>query len=1127
MKKLLQAAILGTIAFLLCGFFTAEQASWGPLPGILAAAFLAALATGGFFFFQNKKLKREINALSAHTEALETRNATLKTIVVASPDIIFVKDLQGTFIECSEKFAEWVNVPRHEIIGQNDETLFGLSTDIYKAYLEADLEVANSRRPKKIEESIYSPHFGISRLFETAKVPLLKGDEVIGVMGFSRDITERVATRKTLENILDGMDAYLYVSDAETDDILFINQKMAAHFGLPEDHIGQKCWKLLQSGFSERCSFCPMHKLSAAPDEVIVWEEHNTVTGRIYKNTDCLIEWTDGKRAHLQHSVDITELKQRLAQQEFMSAMSQNFISNDDIKPLVEKALQMTGQFTDVSRIRIAVPDFESGKFQFPFEWLHPDQPKTPPVSLISEILGPAGLAGLFTGSSEICLAVEDTSADARFSSLAKSGIRALLWVPLYIDEELRGVLSFEDCREARAWTESEKQLFRLVGNVIAGAINRSHTEEDLLRMSAIVDSSPHFICYLRADGSLAYANEGVSKMSGYSHEEIMREGIKLLCDHKTMRYIRRKMMPKVLAEKRIEFTVPLTRKDGRVRMLKISGFTIGGEEKGLGAIGQDVTAQMELERALLEAKEQAELSSRAKGDFLSRMSHEMRTPMNAIIGMTSIGKASGELERKDYCLDKIDGASKHLLGVINDVLDMSKIEAGKFELFHAEFQFERMLQKIVDVISFRVDEKKQHLTVHVDKKIPWSIVSDEQHLAQVITNLLSNAVKFTADHGTVSLAADLVKEQGDSCVLRITITDTGIGISEEQQKRLFNSFEQADGGISRRFGGTGLGLVISKNIVELMGGEIWVESEEGQGSSFIFTVQVQKGTLTPKRMTHTGIDWEALRILAVDDAGDVLEYFRNLSELTGFRCDTAKGGMQALELFAAGKQYDIVFVDWKMPGMDGIELAGRIKQLFGEHTVVVMISAFEWSQIESAASLAGVKRFIPKPLFSSAIVDCITECAGGRACEEASAGSAANNRYAEKTVLLAEDVDINREIVITMLADTGVTIECAENGRQAFHMFQNAPGRYDLILMDIHMPEVDGLEATRMIRALETPEARSVPIIAMTANVFREDVERCLKAGMDNHVGKPIDITEVQKKMDLYLRPESILKTA
>ncbi|MDR3011800.1 MAG: response regulator [Chitinispirillales bacterium] len=391
-------------------------------------------------------------------------------------------------------------------------------------------------------------------------------------------------------------------------------------------------------------------------------------------------------------------------------------------------------------------------------------------------------------------------------------------------------------------------------------------------------------------------------------------------------------------------------------------------------------------EKMLEAALEQAAAASKAKGEFLSTMSHEMRTPMNAIIGMTAIGKKAEAINQKNQALNKIGDASSHLLGVINDVLDMAKIEANKMELAPTEYHFERMLEKMTTVISFRIDEKQQQLTVNVDGNIPRFIVGDEQRLAQVVTNLMSNAVKFTPPNGTIKLNASLVGETDDVCELRIEVIDSGIGISPEKQAKIFQAFEQAESGTSREYGGTGLGLVISKRIVELMEGKIWVESELGKGANFIFTVKARRSQRCDS-----------------DDA------IHSQSEKTG------------------------AIMDGKLDG---------------------------------------------------------------------------------KRMLLAEDVEINREILVALLEDTKIIIDCAENGKDALEMATANADKYDIVFMDVQMPRMDGHEAARQMRNA----GMKLPIIAMTANVFKEDIDACLAAGMDGHLGKPLDIDKVLETLHKYL---------
>jgi CheY-like chemotaxis protein len=499
-------------------------------------------------------------------------------------------------------------------------------------------------------------------------------------------------------------------------------------------------------------------------------------------------------------------------------------------------------------------------------------------------------------------------------------------------------------------------------------------------------------------------------------------------------------------------------------------------------------------------------------------MSHEIRTPMNAIIGMTTIGKSADNIERKNYCLNKIEDASNHLLGVINDILDMSKIEANKFELVNEEFNFEKMLQRVVNVVNFRIDEKHQKFKVHIDKNIPRFVIGDDQRVAQVITNLLGNAVKFTPENGFITLNAQLLEKENDDYLLQISVCDTGIGLTPEQQERIFMSFEQAESSTTRKYGGTGLGLSISKKIVELMGGNIWVESEPNLGSKFIFNIHVKNSSRVHEGLLDSDVNLSNIRIMAVDDDRDILHYFAEIAEGFGVDCcDTAVSGEEALGMVVCNGDYHIYFVDWKMPMMDGIELASKLKKKTSAKSVVIMITAAEWTSIEAEAKQAGVDKFLSKPLFPSSILDVIKECISVDRQQMEAAHNEIKGIFQGRKILLAEDVEINREIVLALLEPTNVKIDCAENGLEAVRMFQQTPD-YDMVLMDVQMPVMDGYEATKKIRALNIPEAKTARIIAMTANVFRDDIERCHDVGMDNHIGKPLDFEEVVEKLRAYM---------
>jgi len=345
-------------------------------------------------------------------------------------------------------------------------------------------------------------------------------------------------------------------------------------------------------------------------------------------------------------------------------------------------------------------------------------------------------------------------------------------------------------------------------------------------------------------------------------------------------------------------------------------------------------------------------------------------------------------------------------------------------------------------------------------------------------------------------------------------VTDTGIGISQEQQSKLFQSFQQAESSTTRKFGGTGLGLAISKNIVEMMGGKIWIESELGKGATFVFTIQLER--LEDKE--YSAPDLKSLRFLAVDDDHVILDYFIKIAERYGAVCHTAENAKDALRLREKNGPYSIYFVDYQMPGMNGMELTRKLKEKDGAQAHVIMISGMEWNTIEAEAKNTGVDKFLLKPLFPANIVGAVNEFLGPNQQKDETAKETID-RFEGCSVLLVDDIEINREIVLTMLEETLLSIDCAENGRIAVDKFMKNPEKYDAIFMDVQMPEMDGYEATQTIRSLDLPNAKDIPIIAMTANAFREDIEKCLSVGMNGHVGKPINFDEVLEMLRTYLK--------
>jgi len=597
---------------------------------------------------------------------------------------------------------------------------------------------------------------------------------------------------------------------------------------------------------------------------------------------------------------------------------------------------------------------------------------------------------------------------------------------PIYINNAIWGFALLEDRRNERFFEEDSVKMMRSAILLCANTVIHADMEREIANVNdfnhSILDASPVGFVVFDDKATLIDCSDIVWKTFRTTKKYFLGNFFRFSPEKqangedsapKAMELIIRAIKGDKLA---FEWTHQTSMGELIPFEITLTRVLYNGRYVALGYL-YDMRNSKAMEYQLKEALRKAMEASRAKSEFLSNMSHEMRTPLNAITGMTTIGRKAADMERKDYALDKIEIASTHLLGVINDVLDMSKIEANMLELSPVEFDFEKMVQKTITVVNFRIEEKKQKLLINIDQAIPKTLIADDQRLAQVITNLLTNAVKFTPENGSITLNANFLGEENGVCALQISVTDTGIGISAEQQKRLFTSFQQAESSTTRKFGGTGLGLAISKKIVEMMDGRIWIESELEKGSTFFFTVKMKRG---------------------------------------------------------ADKDAD-----------EGTDKKTE----------------------ETEADVTGV--------------------------------------FAGRRVLLAEDVEINREIVQALLEPTELEIDFAENGAQAVSKFYEAPpDKYDLIFMDVQMPEMDGYEATRRIRTIEAGRRqveqthgndgasfsegktrsyngnlrKQIPIIAMTANVFREDIKKCLDAGMDNHVGKPLDFTEVINKLREYL---------
>lgn len=531
----------------------------------------------------------------------------------------------------------------------------------------------------------------------------------------------------------------------------------------------------------------------------------------------------------------------------------------------------------------------------------------------------------------------------------------------------------------------------------------------------------------------------------------------------------------------------------------------------------------VELEKARKEAVE----ATKAKSEFLSNMSHDIRTPMNAIVGMTSIAAANIDDKAKvQNCLRKITLSSKHLLGLINNVLDMSKIESGKLTLNIEKVSLRELMDSIVTIVQPQIKAKKQNFNIDIGNVLTEEVYCDSVRLNQVLLNFMSNAIKFTPDGGNIQIAlSEESSPLGDDYVrIHIRVKDNGIGMSEEFKKTIFDSFTREDNKRVHRTEGSGLGMAITKYIVDAMNGTVEVSSEKNIGTEFHVALDLEKATEQEEDMILP--DWH---MLVVDDDEQLCESVLDSLKYIGISAEYVKDGETAVELVVKRHKehnnFQIILLDWKLTGIDGIETARRIRKEIGENTPLLLISAYDWSEIEQEATEAGINGFIAKPLFKSTLYYGLKKFVGDEDSSEDEQNSGEQNSGEQnlgmvgKRILIAEDNELNWEVATTLLEARGMITEWAENGKICVEKFTQSPvGYYDAILMDVRMPVMMGYEATRIIRALEREDA-DLPIIAMTADAFAEDVKKCMDCGMNAHIAKPIDVLEIERKISAFLK--------
>ncbi|MBI2768731.1 MAG: response regulator [Burkholderiales bacterium] len=660
-------------------------------------------------------------------------------------------------------------------------------------------------------------------------------------------------------------------------------------------------------------------------------------------------------------------------------------------------------------------------------------------------------------------------------------------------------------------------------------AARRENRRQQAL-MESLINSIPDTILYKDVQGRALGCNEAYLAMGGMQLAQVLGHTVEEVFSPERARVIRQRdaLVIETLQKQAAEEW--LTNADGgQVLIDTVRSPLRDGTGKLLGvlAIGRNITERKKAEEEVRRAKEMAEEATRMKSDFLANMSHEIRTPMNAIIGMSHLALKTDLTQRQRDYIGKVQSSGQHLLGIINDILDFSKVEAGKMTIEQADFELEKMLGSVAGLLDDKTSSKGLELVFDVSPEVPQRLVGDSLRVGQILINYANNAVKYT-DSGEIVVAVR-VQERGErEVLLRFSVTDTGIGLTEEQVGRLFQSFQQADSSTTRKYGGTGLGLAISKKLAGLMGGEVGVQSTFGRGSTFWFTVRAGISTSLGRQHLPQP-DLRNRRALVVDDCATARAVLGEMLRGMTFSVIEAASGEAALQevqqAAARGTPFDIMYLDWRMPGMDGIETARRLDALrLGNAPMVVMATAHGREEVLRDAVGVGIGDVLIKPISASVLFDTTMEVLGGRTGGQrqpaAAAAAEATDALAAvrgARVLLVEDNDINQRVASEILEDAGFVVDIAENGQVSLEMLQRAA--YDIVLMDMQMPVMDGVTATLEIRKLR--HLAGLPVVAMTANAMQRDRQRCLDAGMNDFLVKPIDPDALFAMLLKWIKPQ------
>ena len=1030
-------------------------------------------------------------------DALRQQSARLTSLLDSVPDMIFFKDLEGRYLGCNAVFAKRLNKKKEDVVGLTDnETSPGEKGLRYRQYDRQVMESGQAMLSEMREEAAD----GSSVVIETLRAPLREQNgAIIGVVGMARDISERKMTEDALswsQSLLSQMATSsplgFYVVNTHNDNILYFNQRFCEIWRL-ESLSGKMADGILRhkdlNAFCAEMFIAPqafseiMLRLQQEQNREILQEELFLKDGRVIRLYSTQIrDESDHYWGRLFIYEDVT--------------------SDKEAERKLLEALEFQKGIMAAATIGITAYDWD-GNCLLANE-------------AIASIIGAARREQVLAQNFR------------KIESWKECGMLELA-EKTFVAGPQRQEIYVRTSYQRECWLDLQTALFGSDENplllVVANDITaRKETQLELERhrtkQQAILDNLPSAAWLKDKCGCYEMVNNEHARLCGLQLGEIIGKTDELLWPgEKARTYVAE---DEEVMRKRSQLRVEEEIRGRWYVTYKTPIFNEKDEVVGTAGLSQDISERKRYEEALKEAKEAAEAANRAKSEFLANMSHEIRTPMNGIVGMTELALATELNELQREYLGNVQHSAFALLDILNDILDFSKIEAGKMELDEVVFDWRELLEKEMTIFSLKCQEKNIELLLDFDPGLPRFIVGDPVRIRQVLVNLLGNAVKFT-NHGEILVSVNYELPQDDIArqSLVLTVSDTGIGISPEKIEMIFEGFTQADGSMTRRYGGTGLGLTISRNLVRLMGGEIVVRSEPGKGSSFCVRLPLE----TPPQKTdlaQAAHETKALtvqRILVVDDnmtnrriLKDMLEHWQMHVGL----CDSGAKVINLLEAaIAANDPYSIVLLDVQMPDMDGWQVVAAINNavLSVRPEVLLLSSALDTREAERCRIL-GVNRYLMKPVRMAELYRVMAGLGGAKPVKIKE--TAMPDLNLSGRVLVAEDEPVNMMIINTFLTKQGLTVVKAKNGAEALRKFRQDD--FDLVFMDLHMPELDGLEAARCIRQLEQGKRR-VPIIALTADAMKGDREKCLSAGMDHYVAKPFRQEELQAVLRQYLK--------